>query len=85
MNIDVYQSTKNTKHFLSVPHGFDVSKLNLSAAELAIYQKVSTFKRGLTADTTDERIAMNSSDIIAQIKSKGYALHGAAIVFNESV
>ena len=81
MNIDIYQSTKKSDHFLSVPAGTDLSTIKVSEEEGKTYGEVKTFKKSLSIDASDKRIAIDSSNVIEQIANKGYAIHGAAVQF----
>lgn len=82
MKIDIYQSTKDSSKFLSVPEKTDMSNLKITEEEATIFGKVTSHRKSLNIDANDERIALNTDDVLKQIKNKGYAIHGAKIDFN---
>ncbi len=81
MKIDVYQSAKKSDCFLSVPTGTDPCAIKVSANEGKVYGEVRSFQKSLSIDTTDNRAAIDSSDVIDQINEKGYAIQGAIVQF----
>jgi hypothetical protein len=82
MKIDIYQSTKNSSAFISVPENTSLEDISLTSEEALLYGEIKEFKKSLNIDSGDKRAALNSDDVINQIQDKGYAIHGAKIDFN---
>lgn len=80
MIIDVYVSSKNSNKFLSVPQNTDLSKLNIEDSD---YKSVSLTNKGKNINENENRIGVNTNDIINQINKNGYALHSIKITFEE--
>jgi len=76
MIIDIYRSKSNSEKFLSVLKDTDITTLSIPDND---YIEVTLFKSNKTIEADMPLIAMDPSNIIDQINSKGYALHGAAV------
>lgn len=81
MIIDVYVSTKNKSKFLSVPQDTNLSELTIEDQD---YKSVSLSNKGKYIKLNENRIGVNTNDIINQINKNGYALHSTKITFEES-
>ena len=77
MKIDIYKSTKNGNKYLSVPENTDVTKVNLPNDVDPDLRTLSPFKASLEIDPTQPRVALDTDDVLNQIKNNGYAIHGA--------
>ncbi|EOQ69011.1 hypothetical protein [Acinetobacter pittii] len=76
MIIDIYRSKSNSEKFLSVLKDTDITTLSIPDND---YIEVTLFKSNKTIEADMPLIAMDPSNIIDQINSKGYALHSAAV------
>lgn len=79
MNIDVYQSASDSSKFLSVPAGADLKKIPISEEKSKVYGDVKLFKKNISVNAGDKKIALNADEVISQIQTNGYAFHGAKI------
>ena len=82
MKIDIYKSAKCGDKYLSVPVGTKVETLELPDSIDADLLVLSPLKTRLELDPTRTHPALEQDDIIKQIDSNGYAVHGAKIVIN---
>jgi uncharacterized protein YcgL (UPF0745 family) len=80
MIIDVYVSTKNESKFLSVPQDTNLSELTIEDQD---YKSVSLSKKGKHINLNENRIGVNTNDVINQINKNGYALHSTKTTFEE--
>jgi len=80
MKIDIYQSTKNSKKFLSVKSGQDVAIINVPDPD---YQSVSPSKLGVEISPEQPRVGLDIKEAITAIETQGYYLHGVSISFSE--
>jgi hypothetical protein len=85
MKIDVYRSTKNQTRFLSVPAGADPKKMIFPETFDSDLRDVEPYHSGLDIQSGDQRIGLNSAEIIGQINKYGYAVHGALVRMSEKV
>jgi hypothetical protein len=79
MKIDIYKSVLNGEKYLSVPAGTNVAKTPFPDTLDPDLLKLSPFKTELEIKPSDHRVALDSADVINQIKAKGYATHGAKV------
>jgi hypothetical protein len=79
MKIDIYKSVLNGNKYLSVPAGTDVAHKLFPVDLDPELLKLSPFKTSLDIRPDDNRIALDSADVIRQIEARGYATHGATI------
>jgi len=79
MKIDIYKSTKNGNKYLSVPAGIDVEKFVFPKDVDSDILTLSPFKTSLDISSNDNRIALDSHQVIDDIKQKGFSIHGAKI------
>jgi hypothetical protein len=84
MKIDIYKSALNGEKYLSVPAGTDVAKTPFPSTLDQDLLKLSPFETSLNIQPGDNRIALDSSDIIRQITEKGYAAHTASVTITVS-
>ncbi|MGO9722868.1 MAG: hypothetical protein ACLPOA_20330 [Methylocella sp.] len=81
MKIDIYRSTQNKGKFISVPSG--TSPKTLLPANIDPDLKSLSPIKTIDVQATDKRIALDGADIIQQISTNGYAIHGAKITVTE--
>lgn len=74
MKVDIYKSAKSGI-YVSVPDGTDIQDLSLPEGVLP----VAPFKSGVDLNPTKPRVGIDQQDVIDQIGSKGYAIHGAKV------
>ena len=79
MKIDIYKSVKNGTKYLSVPAGTDIGNKSFPADLDPDLLSLSPFNTSLDIQPSDNRVALNSADIIQQINGKGFATHTATI------
>lgn len=79
MKIDIYKSVLNGNKYLSVPAGTNILKMPFPSDLDRDLIKLSPFKTSLDIKPGDNRIALDSDDVIRQINEKGYASHAATI------
>ena len=84
MNVDIYQSSTNPNRFLSVASGTNVETLTLKGEDSKHYSQVKPFRKALSINASDKRIAVDAKDLISKIQSNGYALHGVQLQFTET-
>ncbi len=80
MKIDIYQSTKNSKKFLSVKSGQDVASINVPDPD---FQSVSPSKLGVEINPDQPRVNLDIKEAITAIETQGYYLHGVSTSFSE--
>jgi len=80
MKIDIYQSTKNSKKFLSVKSGQAVAAINVPDLD---YQSVSPSKLGVEINPDQPLVGLDIKEAITAIETQGYYLHGVSISFSE--
>ncbi len=79
MKVDIYKSTKNSTKYLTVPADTDVQKYKFPADMDADLLSLSPFKTSLDINANDNRVALDSKQVIDDINKKGFAIHGAKI------
>ena len=84
MKVDIYKSVNSPNRFLTVSTGTDIQDLGLSEEDAKHYQQLEPFKKAMTIDASDKRIALDASKIIENIEAHGYALHSILLQFQES-
>jgi hypothetical protein len=77
--IDIYTSAINGSKYLSVAKGTKIENLSLPASIDADLLTLSPFKTRLEIDPKKTHPTLDQNDIIAQIESVNYAVHGAKI------
>lgn len=80
MKIDIYQSTKNSKKFLSVKSGQDMASINVPDPD---FQTVTPYKLGVEVSSDKARVVLDTKEAIAAIEAHGYYVHSASISFSE--
>ena len=74
MRIDMYRGSNRHAVLLSVPSGTDLSKISLpTVSNLGTWEP---FQKNDEIAAGEHRIGVDAADVIAQIKAKGFALHG---------
>ena len=81
MKIDVYSRAKNSNKHLSVTAGSNLSDIPFPPELDPDFSEVKTLRKAMEIDTDDDRIGINSANMIDQIKSRGFATHGTKITF----
>ncbi|THD35301.1 MAG: hypothetical protein E7773_12725 [Sphingomonas sp.] len=81
MLIDIYRSASHGDKYLAVPANSDVTKVSLPAGTDPDYHQVRPFPRQVDFNPGENRIAVDSDQVIADIQDHGYALFGATITF----
>jgi hypothetical protein len=79
MKIDIYKSIVNSKKYISVPAGTDIRSIQFPDTFDKELVKLSPFKSEHEIFPDVPYIALDSNEVIKQIKEKGYAIHGAKI------
>jgi len=79
LKIDIYTSAKDGSKYLSVAKGTKIDSLQLPSTTDADLLSLSPFKTRLEIDPNKQHPALDQADLIEQIASKGYAIHGAKI------
>ncbi|WP_120510968.1 DUF6139 family protein [Photobacterium salinisoli] len=74
MKVDIYKSAKSDI-YVSVPEGTDIQDLSLPKEVLP----VGPFKSSVDLNPTQPRVGIDQQDVIDQIETKGYAIHGAKV------
>ena len=77
MKIDIYTSTKDGEKYLSVIAGVKLETLKLTDTMDPDTLSLSPFRTRLEIDSSKPHKALNVTDILKQIESNGFALHGA--------
>lgn len=77
MKIDIYTSTKDGEKYLSVVAGVKLETLKLTDTMDPDMLSLSPFRTRLEIDASKPHKALNVKDILKQIESNGFALHGA--------
>jgi len=77
MKIDIYTSSKSGEKFLSVPKGTKVETLQLPDSIDPDLLTLSPFRTRLEIDLNKEHPSLNQENILTQIETNGYAVHGA--------
>ncbi len=85
MKIDIYKSTKNGTKYLSVPAGTDVKKYKFPPNIDPDLLSLLPFKTSLDIKEEDNRVAIDSRQVINEINKNGYAIHGAKIEVRRSI
>lgn len=85
MKIDIYRSVKNHTLYYSVPSGSDVVGLPFSSDIQQNGKPPRPFKAQHEIVAGRPYVALNAQDLIDQIESKGYAVHGAKIEILEKL
>ena len=80
MIIDIYTSAKDGSKYLSVEKGTKVESLELSDSIDADLLTLSPFRTRLEINKSKMHKALEQNDIIRQIDTNGYAVHGSKIV-----
>ena len=68
MKIDIYQSSVNSGAFISVRAGTNLNDISVSEDEIKTFGKVYEFKKALSINAGDKRIALNSEHVIKDIE-----------------
>jgi len=76
MKIDIYTSIQNGGKYLSVLKGTKVEELKLPEDIDPEVLTLSPLRTRLELDANKEHNTLDPVDIIEQIESKGYAVHG---------
>lgn len=79
MLVDIYSSLNNGSNYISVPAGTDITQIDLPEDIEKAFSQVTPFKSNIDLQLGDKRIGIDSADVIKQINSKGFAVHGATI------
>lgn len=85
MNIDIYKSAKNGDKYLSVPAGTDMGKFKFPPNIDPDLLSLSPFKTTWDIKEDDNRVALDSRQVINDINKNGYAIHGAKIEVRVSI
>ena len=80
MKIDIYQSAKCGDKYLSVAKGTRVAELILPDSIDPDLLTLSPFKTRLEVEKGKVHTTLDQEDVMKQIESVGYAIHGAKIV-----
>ena len=75
MKIDIYTTIADGNKYLSVPVGTKLEDLKLPTKVDADVYHLSSFKTRLEIIEGKAHNALDSKDVLEQIKAKGYAIH----------
>ena len=77
MKIDIYTSSINGSKHLSVEKGTKLESLSLPADIDSDLLSLSPFRTRLEIEAGKAHNALDQDDVLKQIESNGYAIHGA--------
>ncbi|QFY43732.1 hypothetical protein F6R98_14765 [Candidatus Methylospira mobilis] len=84
MKIDMYVCTNNSNKYLSVPAGTKVEDLEWPESTDPDIFSVSPFRSGIELDPDKPLFGLDQKNMIKQIESKGYAIHGSRVDYTIS-
>ena len=76
LSIDIYRSSLDRAKYLSVPAGTDLASMAFPADTDGDYQSVSIYKQGVDIESGKPAVGLDVGDLLGQIASRGFALHG---------
>ncbi len=76
LSIDIYRSSLDRAKYLSVPSGTDLAGMAFPADTDGDYQSVSLYKQGVDIESGKPAVGLDVDDLLGQIASRGFALHG---------
>lgn len=80
VKIDIYKSAKCGDKYLSVEVGTKLAELELPDSVDTDLLELSPFKTRLELDPAKDHPALDQKDVLSQIKSNGFAVHGAKTI-----
>jgi hypothetical protein len=77
LKIDIYQSANCGDKYISVAKGTRIEELELPDSIDPDLLNLSPFRTRLEVEQGKAHAAMDQDDVLKQIKTNGYAIHGA--------